>query len=116
MATIKVPVVVLGLAAVLSTAPAAAQDMPFGAQAPLTADALAEHRGRYMQPDAVDLSATVTNNSVQYFGTAIDAANTIDGGALANASGVLTVVQNIGNNVVIQTGVAVTIQMVQPGL
>ena len=118
MATIKAPAIVLGLVAALSAAPAVAQDLPFGAQTPLTAEALGEHRGRYATPtldgNAVDLSANVGNNNVSYFGAGpVMATNTIASGAFTDAAGVLTVVQNTGNNVVIQTGVAVTIEMIQ---
>ena len=118
MATIKVPAIVLGLVAALSAAPVSAQDLPFGAQTPLTAEALGENRGRYAAPtldgDAVNLSANVADNSVIYFGAGdVLATNTIASGAFTDAAGVLTVVQNTGNNVVIQTGVAVTIEMIQ---
>ena len=118
MATNTAPAIVLGLVAALSAAPAVAQDLAFGAQTPLTAEVLDENRGRYAAPtldgDAVNLSANVTDNSVVYFGAGdVLATNTIASGAFTDAAGILTVVQNTGNNVVIQTGVAVTIEMIQ---
>ena len=118
MATKTVPALVLGLVAALSAAPASAQDRAFGAETPLAIEALAEHRGRFAAPtldgDTVNLSANVADNSV-YFGTGVDvlATNNIDSSAFTDAAGVFTVIQNAGNNVVIQTGVAITIQMVQ---
>ena len=39
--------------------------------------------------------------------------NTIDGGALANSAGAFIAVQNVGNNVVIQTNLAVDVNFVQ---
>ena len=119
MATSTVPALALGLAAALSAAPAIAEGPPFGAEPPLVAAALAEHCGRFTAPttvdgDAASLSATVTDSST-YFAAGADvvATNAIDGGAFADAAGVITVIQNAGNNVVIQTGVAVTIEMVR---
>ena len=115
MATNTVPALVLGLAAALSAAPAVAQDRAFGAETPLAMEVLAEHRGRFATPtldgDTVNLSATVANNDV-YFGAGL-ATNNIDSSAFADAAGVFTVIQNTGNNVVIQTGVAINIEMVQ---
>jgi len=40
--------------------------------------------------------------------------NAIDGGAFANASGITTVIQNSGSNVLIQNGTAVNVQFVDP--
>jgi len=40
--------------------------------------------------------------------------NSIDGGAFANASGITTVIQNSGSNVLIQNGNAVNVQFVDP--
>ena len=40
--------------------------------------------------------------------------NSIDGGAFANASGITTVIQNSGSNVLIQNGTAVNVQFVDP--
>ena len=41
-------------------------------------------------------------------------ANAIDGGAFANASGITTVIQNSGSNVLIQNGTAVNVQFADP--
>ena len=117
MATNRVPALVLGLAAAFSAAPAVAQDRGFGAETPLATEALAEHRGRFapttLDGTAVNLSADVGDNV--YFGPNVDvmATNNIDTSAFTDAAGVFTVIQNTGNNVVIQTGVAVNIMMVQ---
>ena len=115
MATSTAPAVVLSLGAFLCTAPAIADDRLFGTEPPLTAIALAEHSGRYtISSDTVDLSATVTDNTVQYLGTGgVPAVNTISSSAFTDAAGVFTVIQNAGNNVVIQTGVAITVELVQ---
>ena len=115
MATSTAPALVLSLGAVLGTAPAIAEDPPFGTEPPLTAVALAECSGRYtISSDAVDLSATVTDNTVRYLGTGgVPVTNTIDSSAFTDAAGVFTVIQNAGNNVVIQTGVAITVELVQ---
>ncbi|GAB3313598.1 hypothetical protein [Luteimonas notoginsengisoli] len=40
--------------------------------------------------------------------------NAIDGGAFANASGITTVIQNSGSNVLIQNGTAVNVQFADP--
>ena len=40
--------------------------------------------------------------------------NSLDGGAFANASGITTVIQNSGSNVLIQNGNAVNVQFVDP--
>lgn len=40
--------------------------------------------------------------------------NSIDGGAFANASGITTVIQNSGSNVLIQNGTAVNVQFADP--
>jgi hypothetical protein len=40
--------------------------------------------------------------------------NAIDGGAFANASGITTVIQNSGSNVLIQNGTAVNVQFSDP--
>jgi len=40
--------------------------------------------------------------------------NSLDGGAFANASGITTVIQNSGSNVLIQNGSAVNVQFLDP--
>ncbi|KGQ18176.1 putative exported protein [Lysobacter dokdonensis DS-58] len=55
----------------------------------------------------IDLDGTVDGN------TAIDnvtGQNLIDGGSFANNAGIATVIQNSGNNVLIQNGMAVSVQ------
>lgn len=54
------------------------------------------------------LSGFVTGNSATYVNTG---ANTIDGGAFANASGIPIVIQNSGANVLIQNATIINLQM-----
>lgn len=56
-----------------------------------------------------NMTATVTGNT----SGAVAGTNTIDGGALANSAGAFIAVQNVGNNVVIQTNLAVDVNFVQ---
>lgn len=42
--------------------------------------------------------------------------NRIDGGAFANASGLQTVIQNSGSNVLIQNGTSINVRFADPGL
>jgi len=54
------------------------------------------------------LSGYVTGNSATYVNTG---ANSIDGGAFANASGIPIVIQNSGANVLIQNATIINLQM-----
>lgn len=54
------------------------------------------------------LNGFVTGNSAAYVNTG---ANTIDGGAFANASGIPIVIQNSGANVLIQNATIIHLQM-----
>lgn len=55
-----------------------------------------------------NLNGFVTGNSATYVNTG---ANTIDGGAFANASGIPIVIQNSGANVLIQNATIIHLQM-----
>ncbi|MGK5055634.1 hypothetical protein ACQ4WY_01685 [Janthinobacterium sp. LB2P49] len=54
------------------------------------------------------LSGFVTGNSASYISTG---ANTIDGAAFANASGIPIVIQNSGANVLIQNATIINLQL-----
>ncbi|SOD51449.1 hypothetical protein [Pseudoxanthomonas wuyuanensis] len=45
----------------------------------------------------------------------VSGANTINGGSFANASGINTVIQNTGSNVLIQNAMIVNVQFADPG-
>ncbi|WP_225737244.1 hypothetical protein [Dyella acidiphila] len=64
--------------------------------------------GSSMQQANANLSGTVTGNSASQVATG---SNAIAGGAFAGASGLPSVIQNSGNNVLIQNGVVVNVQM-----
>ena len=95
---------------------AIAQDMPsvFDDAARLTVEVLAQHRGGSPDPtSAVDFGTTTnTGNQVTYNDVTIN--NTIGANTFVDSAGVMTVVQNAGSGVVIQTGVNVSVEMVQP--
>jgi len=55
----------------------------------------------------VDIHGQVDGNSAQ---NTVSGGNTLGGGAFANASGIATVIQNTGSNVLIQNGMSVNVQ------
>lgn len=91
------------------------QDVPtaFDGAARLTAEALSQHRGGSPDPVAlVNQAAPIGGGggTVSVFGNTTSANTIAD--TFVDSSGIFTVVQNTGNNVIIQTGVAVAIEMV----
>ncbi|MBE1159737.1 hypothetical protein IGX34_05020 [Dyella sp. 7MK23] len=75
----------------------------------MSASALGTYSGgSSMQQANANLSGTVTGNSASQVATG---SNAIAGGAFAGASGLPSVIQNSGNNVLIQNGVVVNVQM-----
>lgn len=81
--------------------------------AAIDTDALARLRGGEASVAVVvDNQGTVGNNSAN---GVISGFNQIDDRAFANASGISTVIQNSGSNVLIQNGTAINVQFVDPG-
>ena len=95
---------------------AIAQDMPsvFDDAARLTVEVLAQHRGGSPDPTAAMVfgAPVNSNNTVTYNDVTIN--NNIGAGTFVDSAGVMTVVQNAGSGVIIQTGVSVSVEMVQP--
>lgn len=58
-----------------------------------------------------DLKGTVTGNSADHVSTG---SNSISSGSFSGAVGLPTIIQNSGNNVLIQSGVTVNVQFKQP--
>jgi hypothetical protein len=75
---------------------------------PVTADVLAAHRGGTQTLNDIKLSGVVADNQAINLATG---GNTISDGAFANASGLPLVVQNSGNNVLIQNATIVNLQL-----
>jgi hypothetical protein len=59
----------------------------------------------------VVIDGTVDGNSADHV---VSGSNTISDGAFSNATGINTVIQNTGSNVLIQNGMVVNIQFVDP--
>ena len=57
------------------------------------------------------IEGTVSGNTAEQ---TVSGSNSISDGAFANAAGINTVIQNTGNNVLIQNGMVVNIQFVAP--
>lgn len=75
---------------------------------PVSAGALQHYSGGGLVQDNQTITGTVTGNSASNVSTG---ANSITGNAFQGASGLPSVVQNTGNNVLIQTGVIVNVQL-----
>jgi hypothetical protein len=60
----------------------------------------------------VDIGGEVGGNSANRI---VSGDNAIAGGAFGNAAGITTVIQNSGSNVLIQSGMNVNVQFVDPG-
>ena len=103
------------LAAILGVLPAAAAAEGTGGFDPalaLTDEALNGHRGgTYVldNGDLVSLTAVNAGNAVNY--ASFGATNTIGADSFGGASGFFNVIQNAGSNVVIQTGVAINVEI-----
>lgn len=63
--------------------------------------------------NTVTIDGRVDNNTADRI---VSGSNVIQDGAFANASGISTVIQNSGSNVLIQNGMVVTVQFADPGL
>jgi hypothetical protein len=100
-------------------APGAPSPDPGGAPAvagigvPVTAESLQSMRGGDSTTNNnVDIRGGVDGNSADNI---VSGDNVIQGGSFANASGISTVIQNSGSNVLIQNGTVVNVQFVDPG-
>ena len=81
--------------------------MPFGSQ-PVSPDVLATKRGGDRVSNDAQLKGVVSDNKVTNSTTG---SNVISDGAFAGSSGLSTVIQNTGNNVLIQNATIVNVQV-----
>ena len=96
-----------------STLPLATAAKAVGIGQALDPGALEGYRGGASTVDnTVDIDGGVSGNSAQGI---VTGDNVIDGGAFANSTGISTVIQNSGANVLIQNGTVVNVQFVDPG-
>lgn len=73
----------------------------------VSGDALATQRGGTNTNENMTLTGSVDHNSADHVSSGY---NTIDGGAFNGAAGMPTVIQNSGNNVLIQNATIVNVQ------
>jgi hypothetical protein len=88
-----------------SPAPASAADATFGVA--MTAEQLDAHRGGEQVYNDMNLRGTVANNTARGVDTG---SNMITGGSFSSASGLPTVIQNTGANVLIQNATIVNVR------
>ena len=79
----------------------------------IDADTLDGLRGGDAVESNVIIDGNVSGNSADRI---VSGSNTIQDGAFANSNGINTVIQNSGSNVLIQNGMVVNVQFVDPGL
>lgn len=91
--------------ATASPAPASPTDATFGVA--MTAEQLDAHRGGEAVFNDMNLQGTVTNNTARGVDTG---SNMITGGSFSNASGLPTVIQNTGANVLIQNATILNVR------
>jgi|SRR5262245_16574053 len=81
---------------------------------PVSSDTLAAQRGgddtTYVQ-NTIRVNGTVTDNTAS---NVVTGANNIRDGSFANSSGIMSVVQNTGANVLIQSATIVNVQFAEP--
>lgn len=75
---------------------------------PVSANALAGHRGGDLTLTDTKLSGVTADNSANQV---VTGTNAIGGGSFANLSGIPVVIQNTGANVLIQNAVTLNLQM-----
>lgn len=92
----------------LATAPAPQRAGLLLSAKPVTADVLAANRGGAQTLNDIRLDGVVADNHAVNLATG---SNTISDGAFANAAGLPLVVQNSGNNVLIQNATIVNLQL-----
>ncbi|WP_454830798.1 hypothetical protein [Pseudoxanthomonas wuyuanensis] len=80
---------------------------------PLDATRLHQLRGGDSQVNNdILVDGSVNDNTADRI---VSGSNTINGGSFANASGINTVIQNTGTNVLIQNAMIVNVQFADPG-
>ena len=79
-----------------------------GFGAPVSANALKRYSGGTLITNTQAINGTVSNDSASQV---VTGDNAITGGAFSGASGIPSVIQNTGNNVLIQNGVIVNVEM-----
>lgn len=89
------------------TLPAEVRRHPFGSK-PVAGEALAARRGGDSVINDTRLKGVVADN---YAGNLTTGMNVISDGAFAGSSGLSTVIQNSGNNVLIQNSTTVNLQL-----
>lgn len=96
--------------------------LPFGASAdddsgplgePVSTETLAEQRGGDDEfvHNTIRVNGTVSDNTAS---NVVTGANSIAEGSFANSSGIMSVVQNTGANVLIQSATIVNVQFAEP--
>lgn len=103
--TIASVAVALSVSSAWADANSAQGDVLFDAA--VSEDALAEQRGKALITNTNDLDAAVYKNSVV---DAVSGSNFVSEGSLANNAGLATMIQNSGNNVLIQNALILNIQ------
>lgn len=80
---------------------------------PVSSETLAEQRGGDDEfvDNTIRVTGTVTENTAS---NVVTGANNIQGGSFANSSGIMSVVQNTGANVLIQSATIVNVQFAEP--
>ena len=80
---------------------------------PVSSDTLANQRGGGDEfvHNTIRVNGTVTDNSAS---NVVTGANNIRDGSFANSSGIMSVVQNTGANVLIQSATIVNVQFAEP--
>jgi len=80
---------------------------------PVSADTLAAQRGGDDEfvYNTIRVNGTVTDNTAS---NVVTGANNIRDGSFANSSGIMSVVQNTGANVLIQSATIVNVQFAEP--
>lgn len=79
----------------------------------LSADALDGYRGGAdTVSNDIAVNGEVSGNSAEHV---VGGSNAISDGAFANSSGIATVIQNSGTNVLIQNAMVVNVQFLDPG-
>ncbi|HKU88941.1 MAG TPA: hypothetical protein VJP84_04070, partial [Steroidobacteraceae bacterium] len=80
---------------------------------PVSTETLAEQRGGDDEfvHNTIRVNGTVTDNSAT---NVVTGANSIADGSFANSSGIMSVVQNTGANVLIQSATIVNVQFADP--
>lgn len=95
-------------AAVDATPPEAQSPVPFSGQPMLDDQALEARRGGTEVVSDMKLNGVVSDNAAYNL---VTGGNSISGGAFAGSSGMPMVIQNSGNNVLIQSATIVNVQV-----